>query len=269
VPEVSRGGVRIHYEVAGHGQPVLLLMGLGVPARGWLPQIEGLQSGYRLLLPDNRGCGQSDAPPGPYSMSQFADDARAVLDAEGVASAHVVGISMGGMIAQRLALDTPQRVRSLALLATHAGGPTAIPTAKALTIFRRLGTGPTAQERFDLMGELLYSPAFFRQHRETLRHSMRDPALARQMTPAAWRAQVSAITGHLTLHQLGRLAHLPALIATGTDDLAVRPINSRFLGAALPRARRVQWAGVGHGCNVEAAEQVNEELRRLFVSAPT
>ena len=267
MPEVIREGVRIHYDVFGEGPPVLMLMGLGVPARGWQTQVDALRSDFRLILPDNRGCGFSDAPAGPYTMEQFAADALAVLTKEGVERAHVVGISMGGMIAQRLALTAPERVQSLALLATHGGGPTSIPTAKALRIFRQMGKNPTPAERFELMGAVLYSGNFFEHNRHALKSGMQETILAQPMTPAAWRAQVSAIAGHLTLHELRRLPKVPTFIGGGLEDLAVRPINTRLLARLLPHARRVQWSGVGHGCNVQASALVNEELRRLWLSA--
>jgi pimeloyl-ACP methyl ester carboxylesterase len=264
VPEVRRDGVRIHYETRGQGPPVLMIMGLGVSAAGWRMQVDALQGDFRLILPDNRGAGHSDAPPGPYTMEQYAADALAVLDQERVASAHVVGISMGGMIAQRLALTAPTRMRSLGLLATHGGGPTSVPTAAALGIFRQMGRGPEPDERFELMGRLLYAGDFFEENRASLHQAMKDTVLATKIDLAAWRAQVGAITRHLTLHQLRRLRGFPTLVATGAEDLAVRPINSRILASAIPGARHVQWAGVGHGCNVQAAEAVNAELRLLF-----
>jgi 3-oxoadipate enol-lactonase len=113
-------GTRIHYEVAGRrrGEPVLLVQGLGTDLRGWAFQRFALGRRHRLYLVDNRGVGGSDAPPGPYDLEVMAADARAVLDAEGVPSAHVVGASMGGVIAQLLAVQSPERVRSLVLACT-------------------------------------------------------------------------------------------------------------------------------------------------------
>ena len=113
-------GTRLRYDVGGSpaGEPVLCIQGLGVDSRGWLWQRVALGSRYPVITFDNRGTGRSDAPPGPYDLDVMADDAAAVLDAAGYPSAHVLGVSMGGVIAQKLALHHPGRVRSLILAST-------------------------------------------------------------------------------------------------------------------------------------------------------
>src|SRR3954464_1743044 len=113
-------GTRIHYEVAGKqgGEPLLLIQGLGADLKGWAFQRFALGRRYRLYLVDNRGAGGSDKPSGPYDLEVMADDAVAVLDAEGVATAHVMGASMGGVRAQIVAVRHPERVRSLVLACT-------------------------------------------------------------------------------------------------------------------------------------------------------
>src|SRR5512132_2898485 len=110
-------GVRLHWEdTGGSGPPVLLVMGLGMNATGWWRTVPVLaQAGLRVLAFDNRGVGRSDRPPGPYTVAEMADDCAAVLDAAGEETAHVYGISLGGMIAQEFALRHPGRLRSLVL----------------------------------------------------------------------------------------------------------------------------------------------------------
>ena len=115
MPDALNAGTRIHWEEHGHGDPVLLIMGLGATLELWHRVTPMLSGQYRTILFDNRGAGRSDAPPGPYSIPQMADDALAVLDAAGAPTARVFGASMGGMIAQELALNHPERVRSLIL----------------------------------------------------------------------------------------------------------------------------------------------------------
>ncbi|MEY2570360.1 MAG: 3-oxoadipate enol-lactonase, partial [Acidimicrobiaceae bacterium] len=116
----SNDGTRIRYRVEGRkgGEPVLLIQGLGVDSRGWLLQRVALACTYRVLSVDNRGTGGSEKPVGPYDLEQLALDALAVLDAEGIDSAHMVGASMGGIIAQIIAVRHPSRVRSLVLACT-------------------------------------------------------------------------------------------------------------------------------------------------------
>src|SRR5581483_9541420 len=124
----DRGGaVRIAWEARGSGEPLLLIQGLGYARWGWEPVVEPLARRFRVLVFDNRGIGESDAPPGPYSAAAMAGDALQVLDEAGADSAHVVGASLGGMIAQELALAAPERVRRLVLACTAAGGSSEAP----------------------------------------------------------------------------------------------------------------------------------------------
>ncbi len=123
---VENQGARIYWDEQGRGEPVLLIMGLAYPSQMWYRTRPLLASRYRTLALDNRGIGRSDVPPGPYPIALMASDAAAVLDAAGIESAHVFGVSMGGMIAQEFALQYPKRVLSLILGCTAAGGPTAV-----------------------------------------------------------------------------------------------------------------------------------------------
>src|SRR5690349_16298459 len=123
---VDNHGAKIYWDEQGTGEPVLLIMGLGYPSYLWHRTRPTLAARYRTIALDNRGVGRSDVPPGPYPIALMASDAAAVLDAAGIESAHIFGMSMGGMIAQEFALQYPQRVRSLILGCTAAGGPTAV-----------------------------------------------------------------------------------------------------------------------------------------------
>lgn len=123
MPHVQINGINLHYEVAGQGQPLLLIMGLGAPAAAWDPiLVQELAKTHRVIIYDNRGTGMSDKPDTPYTIAMFASDAVSLLDALNVPRAHVFGVSMGGMIAQELTIHYPQRVASLILGCTTPGG---------------------------------------------------------------------------------------------------------------------------------------------------
>src|ERR1700733_12802711 len=126
MPFVENQGARIYWDEQGHGTPVLLIMGLSYPSSMWHRTRPALASHYRTVAFDNRGVGRSEVPFGPYPIALMASDAAAVLDAAGIESAHLFGVSMGGMIAQEFALQYPKRVLSLTLGCTAAGGPTAV-----------------------------------------------------------------------------------------------------------------------------------------------
>ncbi|HUQ22025.1 MAG TPA: alpha/beta hydrolase, partial [Gaiellaceae bacterium] len=123
--------MKIAWERHGEGPPLLLIHGLGYARWGWEPVVEALARSFDVLLFDNRGVGASDAPPGPYTAAEMAGDAVQVLDEAGVERAHVVGTSLGGMVAQELALGHPDRVGRLVLACTSPGGTKAFPTPKA------------------------------------------------------------------------------------------------------------------------------------------
>src|SRR4029077_11618638 len=123
---IENRGAKIYWDEQGQGEPILLIMGLGWASNMWHRTRPVLTAHYRTIAFDNRGAGRSDVPPGPYSIALLASDAAAVLDAANVERAHVLGASMGGMIARDFALQSPKRVPSLILGCTAAGGPRAV-----------------------------------------------------------------------------------------------------------------------------------------------
>ena len=123
MPTIESAGARLHYDRAGSGPPLLLVQGVGVIGRGWQPQVDGLRDRFTVITFDNRGIGASTAGTGPLSIEVMARDALAITDAEGLTRFHLAGHSMGGVIAQQIALAAPERVISLALLCTFPAAP--------------------------------------------------------------------------------------------------------------------------------------------------
>ena len=236
----ANGKVRIAYEVRGSGDPVLLVHGLGYARWGWEPVADPLAEEFRVLLYDNRGIGESDVPPGPYTALQLAEDAAAVLDAAGLERAHVAGTSLGGMAAQELAISFPERVERLVLACTTPGG---------------LASYPMPQQTVELM---LAAPALPRE--EALRRFVGNAlspgapdALVDRITalrlenpfdPAGWHAQAAAGATFDALERLGRI-EAPTLVVTGTEDVVVDPRNSELLAERIPDARLERVPG-GH-----------------------
>ena len=127
--QVLVNGVKLYYEIHGTGEPLLLIEGLGYASWSWFRQIEVLSDSYGVVCFDNRGVGKSDKPDIPYSIELMADDVARLLESLSIEKAHILGVSMGGYIAQKLAINYPQKVKSLVLGCTSFGGSQSIPPA--------------------------------------------------------------------------------------------------------------------------------------------
>ena len=251
----SSDGARIHYEVHGAGEPVLLVMGLASNAYGWHRTIPWLATRYEAIAFDNRGTGRSDVPPAPYSIAQMAADAAAVLDAAGHDSAHVVGASLGGMIAQRFALTYPRRLRSLVLLCTTPGGRKAVrATADVMAALVRGGEDASAVYRRNAW--FLYGDETRTSHpdriEEDIGYRSRIPT---RLT--GYLGQLQATTGHDTWDELPSIA-APTLVVHGDADLLVPTENGILLAGRIPGAQLVLVPGAGHMLEADAGDIVRE-----------
>jgi pimeloyl-ACP methyl ester carboxylesterase len=255
---VRTNGIEIYYEVHGAGEPLLLIMGLGANASNWEMQIETFAREYQVIAFDNRGAGRSEKPAEAYSIHQMAEDAASLLQELGIHSANVFGMSMGGMIAQELALRHANRVRTLVLGATMAGGPGAtLPNPAMMQQWLSLARLPKEQA---IEGGLkfLYSEDYVTQNKADLVAG----ALARwelMAPPHALQKQVIAVISFNTQSQLKDI-HQPTLILHGTDDKIIPFPNSEILVNGIPGAHRVVYPGMGHGLLVERDDDVNREV---------
>jgi 3-oxoadipate enol-lactonase len=244
MPFAERDGTRLYWEEAGSGDPVLLIMGLGMNATGWWRTIPLLAGRYRVLAFDNRGVGRSDRPPGPYSVPQLADDAVAILDAADEQRAHIYGISLGGMIAQEVVLRHPERVRGLVLGATTPGGNLGVPAGEdTLAFFRRRG-GMPAEEAVWASVPYNYSPRTRREHGERIAEDIAQ-RLRYPIEAAPYLAQLEAALGHDAGARLPSIA-APTLVVHGEADVMVPPPNGERLAAAIPGAEHRTWPDTAH-----------------------
>ena len=238
----SADGTRIAWAEQGDGPPLLLVQGLGYAGSwGWGPVVEPLAGTFRVIWFDNRGVGGSDRPPGPYSARMMAEDAVAVLDAAGVGRAHVLGASLGGMIAQELALGWPERVDRLVLACTLAGGPDAYPMPEQTV---RLITQPLdlpPDERF----RVFIRNALSEPYDEAIVEVIKDHRIAEAQPLEAWQAQAAAGMTFDAADRIGGITQ-PTLVVTGTADEVVDPRNSELLAAGIPGARLEHFEGAGH-----------------------
>jgi pimeloyl-ACP methyl ester carboxylesterase len=233
--------VRIAWERRGGGSPVVLIHGLGYARWGWEPVADGLAEAFEIVLLDNRGIGESDAPPGPYTVSEMAADVLGVLDEAGIERAHVVGTSLGGMIAQELALTAPARVDRLVLVCTTPGGPNAAPMpAQTVALIAEAPTlDPLVALRRFVENALAPDPAEETVER-VLAHRLRTA-----QPPAAWAAQAAAGASFDAWDRLHALT-ATSLVVHGTADVVVDPANSRLLVERIAGARLEWFEGCGH-----------------------
>lgn len=269
MPTIDREGAPLHYEVFGtKGPAVLLVQGCGVPGQGWGPQVEALARGHRVAVFDHRGIGKSGLG-GPVTIAAMVGDATALLDALGWSSAHVVGHSMGGVVAQQLALDAPARVRSLSLLCTFwRGRDGARLTAWILWISLRLRIGTRAARRRAFIEMVMPRSLLATCDVDAMAAAIglvfgRD--LADQ--PSIAMQQVKALGAHDASALLDRLSSIPTLVVSATEDRVAPKEQGRALAKAIAGARYVEIEDAAHGVVIQKAEEINALLEEHIASA--
>ena len=254
------------YDLAGsNGSPVLLVMGFGFSGSAWRPQVEGLQQSHRVAFYDNRGVAQSQPGPGTYALRDLASDAVALLDHLSWPDAHVVGVSMGGMIAQELALRHRHRVRSLTLIATHAGGRVrTLPTAEGLKLFLRANSA-SGDARLETLMSLLYPPGHAPEASAV--RALYTGGLSAPPKKRTVLKQLAAVLQHDTRSRLHQLSGLPTLVLKPERDILVRPEHSDRIHKAIPGSTLRSFPEAGHGLTAQCASEVNQCLLTHFAAA--
>ena len=256
-------GTRIFYEVSGRhdGSPVLMIQGLGADSRGWAMQRARFGRTHRVVVVDNRGVGRSDVPPGPYSLLDMADDALACLDDAGIDSAHVMGASMGGILAQIIGALHPDRTRSLVLACTACRHHEW--RRELLTEWRGVvaASGMSALARDEGL-QWLVGPRLVR------RFGVFINVLARVVLstdPAAFVAQVDAILDMSDdLRDELHTIVVPTMVITGSQDSLTPVGDAEELAELITTARLVVLSGAAHGLMAEAPNAFNEAVLRFL-----
>ncbi|QAU11634.1 alpha/beta fold hydrolase [Halorubrum sp. BOL3-1] len=264
MPTVTRDGVTIEYAVDGDpgGPTVLLLEGLGYGRWMWRWLAEALADDHEVIRPDNRGTGGSDAPEGPYTVAGMAADAVAVLDDRGVDAVHVCGASMGGMIAQELALSD-DRVASLTLLCTSPGGDEAAPTPPEVR--EHIFAAPEdidPRERVRYLMEPAVSDGFYEREPDLVERIV-DWRLAGDATPTGREAQAAAVAAFDASDRLGALS-VPTLVLHGTADRVLPVENAGLLADPLSHAEVDLFDDGPHLFLIEERERVNDRVRSFL-----
>lgn len=265
MPYIKANDLNIYYELEGAGEPLLLIRGLGSTCEGFREQIRGLAPHFQVVAFDNRCVGRTDQPQQPFAIANMADDTAALLEALEIESANVFGVSLGGMVAQELAIRHPHKVRKLVLGCTHAGPRTAIRSPDwAVKIFNESRDMPRPEA-------LRYSiPILFARKTVDEQPLLVEAALRvmenNNQPKVSYLLQLGAVMQHDTFDRLHQITQ-PTLVMTGTEDALIDPGNSRLLSKHIPAARLIEFEETGHLFFTEKPELVNSTLIDFFTSA--
>ncbi len=264
MPIIKINDVNLYYELHGEGSPLVLIMGLRRNVAWWHRQIPVLSRHFRVLAFDNRGAGRSDKPVMDYSIRLFADDTAGLMDALGIEDANILGISMGGYIAQELAIRHPRKVRSLVLGCTSCGGSRVVTMSeeRLKKFTANEGLTPEAILRKDM--DIYFSDCFIESNPDKIKQFI-EISLLHYQPPDAFLRQFAACQKHDTAGRVGEIK-VPVLIAAGGDDPLVPSINSTVLKELIPEAELVFYPGKRHCFFMEEAEEFNRKATQFLTS---
>ncbi len=264
MPKTNVRDIDIYYEIHGEGFPLILIRGLGSNADHWYAQLPVFSSHFSVVSFDNRGIGRSQKSDENYTISMMAEDTVALMDAIGISKAHILGISMGGMIAQQVALTYPLKVHGLVLACTHCGGGHAVRASEEIAkIFAEyIFTG--SQEAAQKAAACLFTERTLSERTEIIHQYQK---VSRKFPPetATLINQWKAIQGHDTWAELPNIK-TPTLVITGSEDTLIPPQNSTILAERIPDAQLRVIEGGAHQFLLEQAGAFNEAILEFLGS---
>lgn len=256
MPYVETNGINLYYERRGKGLPLILLMGLGSDHTGWDKHVVDFEKHFECILIDNRGCGQSDKPPGPYTTSVMAEDVIGCMDALGIESAYINGCSMGGAIAQQVARKAPERVKKVVLTASFAKLDQ---YGRRITdVFQEVFTNTNGKTFQALADVVIFSREYFETNLEQILQG-EEIDEAKRMPAHAYRAQAHAVRTHDATSWLHEL-QMPCLIYAGGKDLFSPYQHAQWMEKALPNGTLEVEHEKGHAFHLECAQQYNQTV---------
>lgn len=262
MPTITANGIHIYYETHGSGKPLLLISGLGYTAWQWHKMMPGLAAQFQVITFDNRGVGQTDKPEGPYSAAMLAADTIALLQALGISKAHIMGHSMGGFIAQEIALSYPDSVDKLILASTNFGGPHHLPiTQEAMAVLTDMSSDPVTRFQNGLV--VSTAPGWAANNADMIEKWM-TWRVENPIDPAAYQAQMAIGLGLLAEAACfeNKLSSIQAktLILFGAHDKVVPAGNANLLADKLAHSTIHILQNAGHFFPIEVAEEANKVI---------
>ena len=266
MPKVRVNDIQIYYEVQGEGFPLVMINGLGAHIDTWDPRsIHDLSKVFKLVLFDNRGAGHTDVSDREYTIKLFADDTAGLMDALGISRAHIFGISMGGMIAQELVLNYPEKVKKLVLCSTSCGGAKSVqPSMEVIGALMADRSTLTPEEIVRMAIPILFTGDFIKNNTDFVELYVQR-TLKAPISDEAFMRQVNALMSFETYDRLGQIK-APTLILQGKRDVLVPPENGSILAEAIPNAKLVYFENSAHVL-AEEMEKVHSVLLDFLVES--
>ncbi len=260
MPRVEVNGIEIYYEEHGSGPPLVLIGGLGADTYLWSSQVPAFSERFRVVVFDNRGSGESDKPDEPYSIPMFVADTVGLMEALGIERAHVMGASLGGLIAQDLVLTHPEMVDMLVLVCTTSNGPRSVRPSlwkliPMLFLLRRSGD-PAADTRRAF--SIFAHPRWLESNPDEVERYVAW-RVAHPQPRYAFKRQRGAIKGYHREDRLGTIT-APTLIVHGDSDRVSPAANARILGELIPNAEVVILEDSGHACSFDQRDRFNQAV---------
>lgn len=261
---VESKGAKIFYHERGSGEPLVMIMGFGADGKVWEKHVSIYEKYFRCILLDNRGIGLSDQPLGPYSTSMMADDTIAVMDHAGVLKAMIIGISMGGAIAQEIAINYPLRVKSLLLVSTWARFNNY--TKSVYENLKYIRNAVDKKHFMELLQLWLFAPPFYENNIGALKKDAEDAGEnAKPQSRNGFEGQLDACIHHNSFERLNQI-NVPTLITVGMMDILAPPEFSQELHQFISKSQLSLYPQCGHVHHWEELERFNKETLEFLLS---
>ena len=262
MPKAAMNGVNLYYQVHGDGEPLVLIQGFGGGHEGWFFQTRAFKRYFKVIVFDNRGIGRSDKSPEPYTIRTMADDVIGLLDHLGIEKAHILGMSLGGMVAQEVGINYGSRVNKLVLVCTHAGDRDT--SDMHPDMLKSMGieegsdvpdiAGIDMNKTFSTIVRLAFNKRLYRMILVPLaQYQIKRTGVGGHME------QMEAVVDHQTADRL-HLVESRTLVITGSDDKIISPHSSEDIAAQIPDSRLVKIAGGSHAFSIEMRHRFNSEV---------
>jgi len=261
MPTTQVGSHTVFYDDYGAGHPVLFMSGLGSTRLGWWKQIEPFSRKFRVINMDNRDAGDSALGTGPYTIADMSEDTAGVIKNLNLGRTSIIGISMGGMIAQELAIRHPELVDKLVLVSTTAGGPTGVNAKPEIAALLMRAGEESIETRVRRTFTAIAGEGYMAKHPEDLDQIVKN-SIAKPMSLESYQRQLGACIAHWSKGVADRLSQIaaPTLVVHGDYDPLIPYANGKYLAEHIKGAWLITFPGVGHLSMIESPERFNREV---------